>query len=106
MALGKAAIFAAVAKESNEGAEFLIGAAVGNQPVVRIGDGELRKGTVVHLQELLGIMHLGKKMRTTADRIVLRVTDTAVDEVLYALGTQPTTEEQQSMPPSQRGRSI
>ena len=41
-ALGKAAMFAAVARKSGQGPECLIGVGVGNQPIPRIGTGELR----------------------------------------------------------------
>ena len=43
--------------------------------------------------ELLGLIHLGKRLDTNASRIVLMVMETAADGTLYALGRQETAEE-------------
>ena len=61
-ALGKAAMFVAVARKSGEGPECLIGAGVGNQTLLRIGAGELRYVRTARLQELLGLVHPGKRL--------------------------------------------
>ena len=78
-------MFAAAARRSGEGPECLIGVAVGNEPVLRTGAGELRYCTTVRMQELLGLIQPRKRLQTIADKLVLIVTKTAMDGALHAL---------------------
>ena len=85
VALGKAAMFAAWARKSGQGSECLIGTGVGNQPVLRIGSGELGYVGTAQLQELVGLVHPGRRLVGEANRFVAIVTETSVDG---ALGVQ------------------
>ena len=87
-------MFTAFARSNGEGLECPIGATSANQPMVRMYNSKLGYRTTVRLQELLGLIHPGKNLQTTVDRVVMMVTETAVDGALYALSKQQTSKEE------------
>ena len=80
--LGKAAMIAMVVRKSGPGAECLIGARLGNHPVLRICTWELRYVRTARLQELLGVVHPAKQLARKANRFLAIVTKTSVDSAL------------------------
>ena len=77
--LENVAIFNAVARKSGEGPECMIGAGVGNQPILRISAGELRYVRSAREQGLSGLVHPSKRLVGEANGFVVIVTETSED---------------------------